>query len=73
MIDIGLFDRIGFDFYDTKTFFNKKWSPIPTFFIEKELERFNAFLTKKNDFESINFEIFNEDIHSFGKSDNEMI
>ena len=37
------------------------------------MERFNSFLTQKNDFESMNFEIFEEDIHNFGKSDNDMM
>ena len=37
------------------------------------LERFDQFLTKKNDFESTNFEMFEEDVHNFGKSDDDMI
>ena len=37
------------------------------------LERFNQFLTQKNDFESTNFEMFQEVVHNFGKSDDDMI
>ena len=36
-------------------------------------ERFNQFLTRKNYFESTNFEMFKEVFHDFGKSDNDMI
>ena len=36
-------------------------------------ERFDQFLTQKNDFESTNFEMFKEFVHNFGKSDDEMI
>ena len=37
------------------------------------LERFDKFLTQKNDFESTNFEKFKEVDHNFIKSDDEMI
>ena len=37
------------------------------------LERFDQFLTQKNDFESMNFEMFEEVVHNFGKSDDDMI
>ena len=37
------------------------------------LERFNQFLTQKNDFESTNFDMFEEVVHNFGKSDDDMI
>ena len=33
------------------------------------LERFNQFSTMKNDFENQNFEMFEEAVHNFGKSD----
>ena len=56
-----------------KHFFNKSWSPSQIFFIEFFLERFNQFLTQKNDFESTNFEMFEEVVHNFGKSDDDMI
>ena len=36
-------------------------------------ERFDQFLTQKNDFESTNFEMFEEVVHNFGKSDDDMI
>ena len=37
------------------------------------MERFNQFLTLNNDFENQNFEMFEEVVHSFGKSDDDMI
>ena len=37
------------------------------------LERFNQFLTQKNDFENTNFEMFEEVVHNFGKFDDDMI
>ena len=53
---------------------NRSWSPSRIFFIEFFfLERFNQFLTQKNDFESTNFEMFQEVDHNFGKSDDDMI
>ena len=36
-------------------------------------ERFDQFLTQKNDFKSTNFEMFQEVVHNFGKSDADMI
>ena len=36
-------------------------------------ERFNQFLTQKNDLKSRNFEMFQEVVHNFGKSDDDMI
>ena len=36
-------------------------------------ERFNQFLTQKNYFESTNFEMFDEVVHKFGKSEDDMI
>ena len=37
------------------------------------LERFDKFLTQKNDFESTNFEMFKEIVHNLGKFDDDMI
>ena len=37
------------------------------------MERFNQFSTLKNDFENQNFEMFEEFVHSFGKSDGDII
>ena len=57
-----------------KTFFNKSWSPSQIFFKEGFfLERFNQFFTQKNDFSCTNFEMFEEVVHNFGKSDSDMI
>ena len=36
-------------------------------------ERFSQFLELKNDFENQNFEIFEEVVHNFGKSDDDLI
>ena len=33
----------------------------------------NQFLTQKNDFESMNFEMLEEVVHNFGKSGNDTI
>ena len=43
------------------------------FFTEFFLERFNQFLTQKNDFESTNFDMFEKVVHNFGQSDNDLI
>ena len=53
-------------------FFIKNWSSSPIFF-KKKMERFNQFSKLKNDFENKNFEIFEEFVHNFGKSDGEII
>ena len=37
------------------------------------LESFNKFSTLKNDFENQNFEMFEEIVHNFGKSDSDII
>ena len=37
------------------------------------LERFVQFSTLKNDFENQNFEMFEEVVHNFGKSDSDII
>ena len=39
---------------------------------KKNSERFGWFLMPKNDFESTNFEKFEEVFHNFGRSDNDM-
>ena len=39
------------------------------FFNKLFLERFNQLLTLKNDFYNQNFEMFEEVVHNFGKSD----
>ena len=36
------------------------------------LERFGQFLTLKNDSENQNFEMFEEVVHKFGKSDSDI-
>ena len=48
-------------------------SPSQIFFTEKKSERFGWFLMPKNDFESTNFANFEEVVHNFGKSDDDMI
>ena len=40
---------------------------------KRKSERFNWFLMPKNDFESTNFANYEEIIHNFGRSDDEMI
>ena len=40
---------------------------------EKKMERFDQFSTLKNDFENQNFEMLEEVIHNFGKSDGDII
>ena len=37
------------------------------------LESFDQFLIQKNDFESTNFDMFEEVVHDFGKSDGDNI
>ena len=37
------------------------------------LERFDQFSSLKNDFENQNFEMFEEVVHNFGKSDSDII
>ena len=55
------------------TFFDKSWFPSQicsiNFFL---LERFDQSLTHKNASENTNFEIFEEVVHNFGKSDDDM-
>ena len=36
------------------------------------MERFDQFSTLKNDFENQNFEMFEEVVHNFGKSDSDL-
>ena len=57
----------------SKNFIIKSWSPSLMFFTEKKSERFQGFLMLKNEFESTNFAIFEEIVHNFGRSDNDMI
>ena len=45
-----------------KTFINKSWSHM------KKSDRFNQFSTLKNDFENQHFDIFEEVVHNFDKS-----
>ena len=52
---------------------HESWSPSHIFFTEKKSESFGWFLITKNDFESTNFENFEEVVHNFGRSDNDMI
>ena len=53
---------------------NKSWSPSPIFFTEMFfLERFDRFSTPKDDFENQNFEMFEEVVLNFGKSDGNFI
>ena len=40
---------------------------------KKKSERFGWFLMPKNDFESTNFANFEEVVHNFGRSDDDMI
>ena len=52
----------------------KSWSPSPIFFIKDFFcEIFDRFSTQKNYFENQNFEMFEEVVHNFGKSDDDMI
>ena len=56
-----------------KNIFNKSWSPRPIFFKDIFLESFQQILTLKNDLENQNFEMFEEIVHNFDKSDNDII
>ena len=56
-----------------KVFFNKVRSLSKIFFIDFFSKRFYQFLTQTNDFESKDFEILEEVVHNFGKSDDDMI
>ena len=56
----------------SKIFFDKIWSP-KIFFIEFFFsERFHHFLTQKNDFACMNFEMFEEVVHTLGMSDDDI-
>ena len=37
------------------------------------LERFDQYSTLKNDFDNQNFEMFEEGVHNFGKSDGDIV
>ena len=54
--------------------FVKSWSPTPNILHRKFFsERFNQFLTRKNEIEGTNFEMFEGVAHNFGKSDDDML
>ena len=53
------------------TFVEDEISVSPIFIKEKKLERFNQFSTLKSDFENQNFEMFEEVVENFGKSDSQ--
>ena len=55
-----------------KVFIYTSWSPSQIFFTEKKI-RFGWFLMPKNNFESTNFANFEEVVHNFGRSDDDMI
>jgi hypothetical protein len=57
----------------SNSFFIKSWFPSPIFFKEKKWERFDQFSALKNYFENQNFEMFEEVVHNFGKSDGDII
>ena len=57
----------------SKHFIYKSWFPNQIFFTEKNYGRFGVFLMSKNDFESTNFANFEEVVHNFGGSDDDMI
>ena len=57
-----------------KHFFNKSWSPSQIFLIDFfSSERFDQILTEKNEFESTNFDMFEEVVYNFDKSEDDMI
>ena len=58
-----------------KKTFNKSLSPSPMSYILHRIflvERFDQFSTLKNDFENQNFEMLEEVVHNFGKSDGDI-
>ena len=57
----------------SKNFINISWSSNQIFFTEKNWEGFNQSFILKNDFESQNFAIFEEVVHNYGRSDDDMI
>ena len=56
-----------------KLFYIKSWSPSPIFFKEIFLGKIRPIFNTKNDFENQNFEMFEEVVHNFGKSDPDII
>ena len=60
LADQCLIINLAFNFWHNfrKKNTNKSWTPSPIFFREKKSERFNQFLTLKNDFENQNLPIF---------------
>ena len=43
------------------------------FFKEKKMERYNQFSALENNFENQNFEMLEEVVHNFGKSEGDII
>ena len=64
ILEIKVSDKSKFP----KNIYNKSWSPGPIFFTF-----FFEFLTLKNDFENQNFEMFEEFVNNFGKTDGDII
>ena len=56
-----------------KKYLNKSWSPSNYSSQNFFSETLDQFLTQKNDFESTNFDMFEEVVHNFGKSYDDMI
>ena len=69
-VEPGLF---SFDIKFSKTFFIKFWSPNLNSSKNLFLERLDQFSTMKNDFENQNFEMFEKNVHNFGKSDSDIV
>ena len=59
--------------FSKKIFFKVCLFLSPIFFSEKKLERFDQFSILKNNFEIQNFKTFEDFIHTFGRSDNDII
>ena len=66
-----IFIYVCIKYFKTKTF-QKHFLP-PKYSSKKERERFDQFSTLKNDFENQNFQMFEEVVHNFGKSDDDNI
>ena len=57
-----------------KNFFYEEYlTRRPTFIKKKFFEKIRPIFNTKKDFESTNFEMFEEVAHNFGKSDDDMI
>ena len=58
----------------SKYFIFKSWYPSLIFFTEKKIQKFPlVFDAEKKKIESTNFAIFEEVVHNFDRSDNDMI